>query len=592
MHRPWIAVGAVVLAVVFGSSACTMMTGGDPAPVPAPRSTSGGGGGGGADRSDPASDGSGGGVAERVPGTLVAEARAGFIRFTWPRFTDWRSGLKAASADRDTERWRWRVVLSDTGAFAGEEREFIVPSVSDCRHFNAFPEGGGAWTPDPDPSEECDVFGVPDGATLRGKVGLVHIGTDGTIDKRGPMSNVASARMDTGKEPREFVGATSAAQTSLDDTYVLFEALVGGSLTTGALAVDYSGVDFDNYAVNDSWWRGMRVRMDRLLAGAAAPYAASNGVGFLFRAPNGDNRAWLDSRADPKTSTVFWLLQGGRLPQPQQAWSVVGGGTSPGMLDCWQSFDHAVSLRPGRTRNRVLSLTQDLGQLDGITQPIVMYQSCYGAAHKVVWDEDILRAFGLHVPLRHGFIPALDVLCTGAKFDPELGTNVKTPEYRVAEALQAEPRVRRFFGETMLSGNSRYQAEVGALSKLGDIQAFDLYINDPGPKGYTAARAKADPSVRLDVADYLRPGRANLRATPPAFRMILRVNAGTCAYVQAGRTAEERCSRALIVARDLVHTWGRRAIPCLMNQAFWRGFNAGELAEFMREAGWSPSGRR
>ncbi|MBK7403076.1 MAG: hypothetical protein IPJ41_00235 [Phycisphaerales bacterium] len=76
-------------------------------------------------------------------------------------------------------------------------------------------------------------------------------------------------------------------------------------------------------------------------------------------------------------------------------------------------------------------------------------------------------------------------------------------------------------------------------------------------------------------------------ATPPTFRMILRVNAGTCAYVQAATTPGERCSRALTVARDLVHTWGRRALPCLMNQAFWREFDAKELAEFMHEAGWS-----
>lgn len=345
MHRTLTCGGVVALTVVFGLSACTTLTFGDPSPspTPAPRDTAKG--------SPPistprrgSSSGSAHGVAgdgaimERVPGTLVAEARAGFIRFTWPRYTDWRKDLKSSPADRNTERWRWRVLLSDTGAFAGEEREFLVPSVSDCRNYNAFPEGGGEWTPAPDPSEECQVFGVPDGTMLRAKVAVVHLGADGKIDRTGPMSNVASARMDTSLEPREFAGSTSAAaQPSLDDTYLLFEALVGGSLTTGDFAVEYSGVDFDSFAANDSWWRGMRARMDRLLAGAAAPYAPSNGVGFLFRAPNGDHRAWLDATAKPKTSTVFWLLQGGRLPQPQGPWSAVGGGTSPGMLDAWQS---------------------------------------------------------------------------------------------------------------------------------------------------------------------------------------------------------------------------------------------------------------
>lgn len=509
---------------------------------------------------------------ERTAAALTATAQAHQITLTWTMPTDW-DDLQAGSSDTRTEAWRWIVETSPTGAFAGEETVYYVPSVADSR--GQVYQQSHSFDPGFEPSDvETFIFRVPtssDGVIYRFRVALARF-VNGAIDEQAPYASTVQVGYAATNESAVLNEALDTASLAPDigKCRLLLGFLIGGSLGASTNAQDYLGIN-TTFHISDS----MPAYTAGIMETALTTYLADQPlgtVGFFIRAPFGVNSRFTDADTPPNWTT-YWNLQGGRLPD-DDSWTSTGGGTSPGMLTPFDCYNHALGLGAGTPQTRIISLVDDVDEYTPYCAqtPVVFYYSPFASAHRGdKTNSGWLVANGAHILLNRGGFIAWDVAGTADLVDRE--TLLDTPEKAMADALQAFGRP--FFFETVASGSSSFQAITDGYSKMGDVQAFDLHVNDTT---YSAAKSYG---VRLNLNDYVKGGRADLPSLPESFRLILRISPNTCAFVATGSDNEEKMKFALDVALDARLTWGDRVIPCIENQTQWDEVNKADIDAYM-----------
>ena len=507
----------------------------------------------------------------------AAEAISGYLRFTADRDTSWRTTLKPSLGLDDTMRLRIQWQVDDDGSFTAPT-EFIVPSVSDARSWTRYPEGTNPLGIgfEQDPRETLLLFGVSHNQTRYARCRVVQLATDGTIEDSGSWSATVNATRDTLLDPPW--GTLSIPDSNADGDlpsaaiarcWLLLYHLGGGSYD-GAAAEDQLGISLTG-CIDDSYWKGVRSLFDTTLA-AGGSWAYR--MGFLCRSAFGTNKVLKTAT----TSEEWYNLMGGR-NNDLSSFDATGGGTSPAMLNTLQTYNHARTLASGTTKTRMLTVTTDLEELDGLGVPVVFYHSLFGAAHiRVDGDEptdtQLLNAHGLLRPLELGHHIGLDVYFNAAPDDPDIDGTPPSQEKLVAGALQRFGR--RWYGERLgKTANGDWIDELAGLELASDLASFALVVDD---SAYSAAKVLG---TRVDLSAYLNAAETDPADMPDSVRLIAFVHTNTCAFVAAGADNTDKCARALDVGKDIWQTWGGKVVPAILNQTQWDEMDADDLASYM-----------
>lgn len=513
------------------------------------------------------------GVADRTVSGLACAVATGGLRFTWDRYTDWRTTIKpeAGAEYLYAERILWQVALSASGAFAGEETTHLIPSVSDGRGYVNFTEAGGVA----DPDETAFVRMLASG-TRWVRARLVRLDSAGAIADAGAWSASVSGSYDAAADP-EWVNRawTRPAGPDLAGVRVLFSELWGGSLSTGANQAAYLKINLGTYNTADSVPAYFAALREALAARIGTPHRGK--FGFFARAECGISAIMTGET----TADEWYQLQGGRNPFPQTEsdFNAKGGGTSPAMLLPYHTRDAALAAS-GSTQARLLSLTEYAEAHRG-AGVYVHYLSLYGAAHQInddtagaPSDADILRSYCVPWVVDGGGMLCLDVFWNAVRYNTERGAGVETPEARLVRACVAE-RVY-LIGERL--GKTTNESYWRTLAGVGSTDSLSLLIDDGA---YSTARAAADDGDRIDLSAYIETGETDPADLHARAVQLVYLNASTCAYVAAGSDNAEKARRLLIVARDLWHTWEGKAIPALGPQNITDDIEAADFDDFI-----------
>ncbi len=517
---------------------------------------------------------------DRAMSGVTAENRAGFLAFEADRgfisdtVFDWRDMKVGAGLTESSMRFRIQWQVDDDGTFVAPT-EFFTPSVSDARSWDQYPEGddplGVGY--EQDPKETLLLAGVPHNQTRYARCRVVLLDTDGTVLEAGAWSASANATRNTLVDPswssQSISGGGGGVEGDLSRCWLLLFHLGGGAYE-GANAATQLGLQL-SVSVDNSYWKGVRALFDTTLT-AAGPWA--DRIGFFCRSSFGTSKV-LDSAS---TSIEWFNLQGGR-NNDLTSYSSTGGGTSPAMMPAILAYEHARNLSAGDTKTQMLSVVNDLDELEDIGVPVVLYNSLVGAAHVHIdggddeaTDDQILNAFGLLHCLNSGFYVDLDVFFNAAPIDPD--TLLPSMESRVATALQSYNR--RWFGERMGKiENADWHPELGTYSRAGDNLAFSLLLDDDA---YAAAKTLG---TRVDLSAYLNAGETDPNSLPTSVLTILMLTTGFCSWINSGADNAAKIARALDVAKDVWYTWRGRVLPAILSQAIWDEMDADDFAGYM-----------
>lgn len=514
---------------------------------------------------------------DRAMSGVAGANRSGYLAFTANRgfigdtVFDWRTNMKTgAGLTESSGRFRIQWQVDSNGTFVSPT-EFFTPSVSDARAWDQYPEGDSPLGVgyEQNPQELLLLAGVAHNQTRHARCRVVLLDTDGTILEAGAWSASASATRNTLADPawanQSIPGGGGTPEGDISRPYILFFHLGGGAYE-GAAAADQLGLAI-SASIDNSYWKGTRATFDAALT-AAGPWASR--IAFYCRSSFGTWKV-----LDSATTSIEWFgLQGGR-NNDLTSYTSTGLGTSPAMMSPLLVYEHARNLSAGDTKDRMLSVVNDLDELSGLGTAIVMYNSLVGAGHihidggdDLATDTQILNAHGLLYVLNSGCHIDLDVFFNAAPTDPDTG--LPSMEYRVAQALQNYGRP--WFGERLgKSTNSVWTAELSTLTHAGDNLAFSLMLDDTA---YANDKVLGTP---LDLRAYLRAGETDPDDYPATVRTILMVTTGFCSWVAGGADNPAKCARAFDVCKDIYYTWGSKVLPAILSQAIWDEFNYDDL---------------